>query len=488
MNNTKKFSINDIHLFVDDESVDFAIAKLYFMSDGNNSHKNPISLEVLEKYANTVLGKFVIAEYNRYDNDTTTHTENQVIIGYVSPNAEVKFEKKDGKTFATVDAVISKIYATQVYNLFKETNHRAVSCEFSCVEGEKDFDGNSEILEFNIHGITVLGLKYNPSIKGTEIKMVKFSEEQAQEFYSKHNLNKIQKFAKERKDKMESKTYKVNKTELKETPWGDIDKTELRNKVMKSKNKSSLVKQVYALVEEGWEDSPSEKLKYPIMELVGDTFYYNRYALSSALGYAKKENETEVISKIEKLYKKFKLDKEEGDKNMEEKDKDIKDKKMSLDINADVGAYNEMLENETERYRELAKELWEKEDYNVVMARCMEYAKKCEELENECMELRKFKEDKMMEAKKYEVDKTMAEVKGDIDEENFKKFQATGMECDYEQLDGWKNSVKSFAYEMSKNKEKKNDNTEYKAFGCDFGIGRDKSMQDSVDNIFNKYL
>jgi hypothetical protein len=68
------------------------------------------------------------------------------------------------------------------------------------------------------------------------------------------------------------------------------------------------VHDVYALVEDGWEESPSEHLKYPIMELSGDTFYYNRYGLASALAYAKQENETEVVSKVMKLYKKFKLD------------------------------------------------------------------------------------------------------------------------------------------------------------------------------------
>lgn len=43
------------------------------------------------------------------------------------------------------------------------------------------------------------------------------------------------------------------------------------------------------LVEDGWEDAPSEHLKYPVMELKGDTFVYNRDGLSSALGYAKKK-------------------------------------------------------------------------------------------------------------------------------------------------------------------------------------------------------
>ena len=103
---------------------------------------------------------------------------------------------------------------------------------------------------------------------------------------------------------------------------------------MKAINKATLVKSVYALVEDGWQDAPSEHLKYPIMQLVGDTFYYNRGALASALAYAKQENESAVISKVEKLYKKFKLNEDEGGEG-----KDMADikKKMSDE---------ELLENE----------------------------------------------------------------------------------------------------------------------------------------------
>lgn len=60
----------------------------------------------------------------------------------------------------------------------------------------------------------------------------------------------------------------------------------------------------------------SEHLKYPLMQLVDDTFYYNRHALASALAYAKQEGEQSVITKVEKLYDKFKLDKEEGEEEM----------------------------------------------------------------------------------------------------------------------------------------------------------------------------
>lgn len=118
---------------------------------------------------------------------------------------------------------------------------------------------------------------------------------------------------------MADKTYKIDKSKdaMSDTPWQDIDKTELRNKIMEAKNKATLVKSVYLLVEDGWEDAPSEKLKYPVMEIKGDKVIYNRNALASALGYAKKENEESVVSKVEAIYKKLGLGKEEDVKMAE---------------------------------------------------------------------------------------------------------------------------------------------------------------------------
>lgn len=118
---------------------------------------------------------------------------------------------------------------------------------------------------------------------------------------------------------MADKTYKIDKSKdaMSDTPWQDIDKTELRNKIIEAKNKVTLVKSVYLLVEDGWEEAPSEKLKYPVMEIKGDKIVYNRNALASALGYAKKENEESVVSKVEAIYKKLGLGKEDDAKMAE---------------------------------------------------------------------------------------------------------------------------------------------------------------------------
>lgn len=313
----KQFSIKDINLFKNDEDVDFALGEVWLLAEGNNSHKNPVDIEILKRDAHTMLGKFLVADYSKWNEDVTTHTNQQQIIGYFPKDGKIEFREKDDKTFAVYEVLISKLYATPVYMLFKEHNFRNVSAEFSAVEGDEDEQGNKPILGIMFHGCTILGLDYQPSCEGAEMSVKRFSTD-ADNYYKNKAKTTLERFSEERRLKM-AVTYKVNKTELKDTAWGDVDKTSLRNKIMDASNKASLVKDVYALVEDGWEDAPSEHLKYPLMQLIGDTFYYNRGALSSALAYAKQENVQSVINKVESLYKKFNLDENKKEKEMSEK-------------------------------------------------------------------------------------------------------------------------------------------------------------------------
>ena len=195
--------------------------------------------------------------------------------------------------------------------MFEDDNDRAVSVEMVCEMSEDD---ENKVLSFRIVGVTTLGHSIRPSCPQSNITFTRFSEEDADAFFNKvhkNSLTTLEQFAESRKKLMaESKTYKIDKSKeaMSDKTWGNVDKSELRNKIMEAKNKSTLVKAVYMLVEEGWEDAPSEHLKYPVMELKGDTFVYNKGGLSSALGYAKKENETTVVNKINKIYKNLGLD------------------------------------------------------------------------------------------------------------------------------------------------------------------------------------
>lgn len=131
---------------------------------------------------------------------------------------------------------------------------------------------------------------------------------------------------------------KVDKSQeaVSDKAWGDVDKTELRHKVLSAKNYKTLVYEVYAEVEEGWEDSPSSKLKYPIMLIEGDTAVYARYGLASALAYAKAENNESVVNKVEKLYRTIKIqekeEKMESDKELQNSVDEIKNAEELKDM------------------------------------------------------------------------------------------------------------------------------------------------------------
>ena len=309
-----KFAVEDIQrLNVEEyDENEYCVARMKFLSTRPNSHGLKFSEEVLKRDAKTVLGTWIVAEM--LVGDFTTHTPAESIIGIVPKDQDVEFvEADDGYIDAYVDVVLSKRYAKDAYDVFVKDNDRSVSVEFNYSHPEDD---EYEVESYVIRGTTILGKTINPSVPQANITVTRFSEEEADKFFAKvHNnsLTVLKKFVEERKESMAEKTYKIDKSKdaMSDTPWQDIDKTELRNKIMEAKNKATLVKSVYLLVEDGWEDAPSEKLKYPVMEIKGDKIVYNRNALASALGYAKKENEESVVSKVEAIYKKLGLGKEE---------------------------------------------------------------------------------------------------------------------------------------------------------------------------------
>lgn len=307
------FAVDDIQrIQAEDYAEDeFCLARLGFLSTRPNAHGLIISEEVLRESAPTILNKWLVADMTAVY-DASTHTDKEQIVGRIPDNQEVEFvEDEDGYLRAYVDVVISKIYAKNFCEMFERNNNRSVSVEMMTWGTEEN---ENDLVGFRIVGCTVLGQSVSPSCPQSDITFTRFSAEEADSFFAQAigGLTDLTKFVNERKRAMADKSYKVDKSKeaMSDDDWGSVDKASMRDKIMDASNKSSLVKSVYALVESGWEESPSEHLKYPIMQLKGDTFVYNRGALSSALGYAKKEEETAVVSKIEKIYKKLGLDSE----------------------------------------------------------------------------------------------------------------------------------------------------------------------------------
>lgn len=314
------FSVDNVNIVEENSNSQFATLEVDVCRSGENSHNMPIPRSAIEKAASSVKGKPILAAFQFADTDFAGHEVDEQPVGFFVEEEPELVEKDyhgNPELYIRAKGKVWKRYFENAMEIFKRKSGKTdVSMEIDMLDFEEPDQGRDGVINlFSILGCTLLGVR--PAIDGSEARVMTFSEIKDKYDEESQNGSDIERFAKERKNKMAEVSYKINKTELKETPWGDVDKTEMRNKIMKAINKATLVKSVYALVEDGWQDAPSQHLKYPIMQLVGDTFYYNRYALSSALAYAKQEGEQAVVSKIEKLYKKFNLDDEGGEgKNM----------------------------------------------------------------------------------------------------------------------------------------------------------------------------
>ena len=548
----KKFSVEDVQLYREqNEDPDFAYVEIWALAEGNNSHRNPFSKEVLERDAHTFKGKFIVAKYDKFQNDTEGHELDEIIIGYVPPNEELEFKNKevDGveKEFVVAKGVLSKIYAKEVVDLFRTNNGRTVSCEFSCAtqyeeneygraidDNGLEMDVDNPVLSYHIHGITILGLKYNPSVAGTEIKVKQFAEKCEQQ--------SLKQFAEERKEKLKLVSHPIDKSKG-AVDMGDWNGDKAKNDLLKEKNFKTLAKSVCLLLEDGWEEKKKGALKYPVMNLKDGKWVYNAEGLSSARAYGE-QHDPSVADKAISIQKRLGLyNKEDREDNMEEEkklseseskdtekdivmeepkeeetkemaqednkeeqpkemgcdgetkemsDEDSKDddkddeqedkeddddnqeKKFSLDAYVDQVAMLAMLENETEDNKKLADEVMKQMSANEIVEKFVQMAK-----ENAELKIEKEKSDKEKRDKKFSA--IMASVKEDLDAKLFSELSEEGKDLTLEQLGAFENKVKAFAYEATKNNQRKEDDGIMRFAGVD----NSQNNQDSQD-VFDR--
>ena len=306
----------DVKLENDGELKDFqeyskdklAIAKVCVLSTAPNSHELNISEEVLRRDIGSIRGNFLVA--HMVNGDARSHDAEEVPVGYFIPDKDIEFEEveENGQKIvkAWAFAVLSKQYAKEAYNMFVDDNHRATSIEMKVELG----DDEHEVLSFDAYGSTILGLSIRPSCKDAEISLVRFAE-QAQEFFEQQSdsLSQLKNFVEERKQLMAEKyvNHPIN-TSKDAVYTGEWDGDEAKKNLVKEKNYKTLAPKVCLKLEEGWEDREVTKLGYPVMGLYDGKWRYSTKALSSALAYAKQNDEAEVVNKIKAIYKKLDLD------------------------------------------------------------------------------------------------------------------------------------------------------------------------------------
>ena len=455
----KKFSVADVQMYREqEEDLDFSIVEIWALAEGTNSHKNPFSREVLESYADTFKGKFIVAKFDKYRRDVRGHELDEAVIGYVSPQDEIEFKTKfiesenKEKEFVVVKALLSKIYAKDVVDMFRTDNNRSVSCEFSCVTQYKEneygqpideygvvINEENPILKYHIHGITILGKDINPSVKGTEIKIKQF----AKQFEEQLNIKELAKERLSLLDKNNNIDKEDTMGEEKNLSMSETDKEEKDIIMEEPKDEEEKVE------ETAEEKSMEEKEEEPQEE--------------KEMGCGEEGKEMSDDSEQEE-------DKEEE----EDDDDDEKQKDFSLGSLVEEGEVTVLLEQFTESNLELAQKLLSmnvKEVLETVISFSEENA-----------ELKKFKEERVALDKEIKLSSIMASVKEDLDAKQFEELQKEGESLSYEMLDGFANKVKAFAYENTKQKTQQVAEDDIMRFGGTY-TETNESNQDVFDRL-----
>lgn len=380
-----KMSLEDYPRFVNDNDPELAIAKALFLSTRPNSHGFHLSNEVLRKYAPTILGKFLVGNLNLFGTDVMSHEKKPDIFGYIPTTQEVEFvEADDGYLDAYVNIVVSKIYATEVYNLFLDDNFRNVSVEMRIMYTDEE---SKDVAEFNVAGLTVLGKLVNPSVPRAHMEMVRFSADNA-EMYYKSQMKCSSK--KQETEVLRKLSAIYNKLNLKEETE---NKEEAEEKMAKLEEEKKNV-----VMEQPTEEAPKEDEK------------------KLAEGADKKEEEKEEV----------KDEKASDDSDSDKKDDDKKEEEEKASDDSD-----EKEEDKKEDDDKLSE----------AKAQCADLEAKCAKLEAKLSELEKFKADTEEKEKMAIVNQTLAQVKESMDSDTYAKFEEKAKEQTLDTVNAWRNEV-----------------------------------------------
>lgn len=316
----------------------FLEIEIFAISDANpNRNRSHFTLESMKKGLESFNDKPILGFFNKqgdfeshngrvaYDPeeqvDYWDNSNGEQILGFIRQTDRKEIVERDGLHWICCTAMIYTQYNyKQVKKLLKDRKKK-VSVEIAVLDSEM-VDNIEYIKEFDLKGITILGsrngIQVKEGIEGAGLSILevfdaaRFSGQKQTIIQAYSQLEDDEKNKEDGNLAIEdfAKALKVNKSKeaMSDTSWGDVDKTELRKRIVEASNFKEIADDVFLDLREGWEEGEVTKLKYPVMEIKGDELVYNRGALGSAKAYAEKNGEEEVLKKLKAIYEHLDLD------------------------------------------------------------------------------------------------------------------------------------------------------------------------------------
>ena len=292
------FGIDDVNVIEDDDR--FAITKIRAFAEKENSHTQPISFDSLKMTANTIYNVPVVVEFTDWNDDGIgTHSKEEIPVGFVySENNPVTFEydEERDKNFLTIKALIWKNYSKNIVDIIHSSNDRKkVSVEMTTTDYQDNgpFD-KPDVYSWKYQAITILSDQVAEACKGSNVQLMKFSEDK--ENYIKEN------FA----DKISIDNSKEAATS---GEWSNPGQ-KLFRPITEASNAKSLLKEAYLIGDFSDNEYEITKFKYPHHVVRDGKLIVHKDGLQSAFSRAAQQGivKGDVKSHLLKHYRELGLD------------------------------------------------------------------------------------------------------------------------------------------------------------------------------------
>ena len=488
MENKLYFEVQKFDIMDDVSDEQFAFVEVYVCHDGNNAHNMPISLDSITRAKDTLKNKFLVAGYN--GRDFKGHEKDEMIVGFFPESSKMRFEKIYGRTFLVAEAIMSKIYAKWAYDIFVQSNKKDVSMEITVLDSE-EHDGMTEIKDFVFNGVTILGNSHIPACEGANASIIKFSSENALKVYNKYSSNNIKnRYVKNMapKTQLEGKFFDIEEkvpdqpsdtTYMEESIKINNDKeaavegsswsnpgAKLYDPLLNASNTEALVNEAYLIVQDGYQDAPSEHLKYPHHEVRNGELVLNVRGVEAAFQRASQEGivEGKVKAHLLRHYRELGLSTDnfefmKGDDHSMEKDEKKAKEEMEAKESLEITKDDERADRDDAKEAAKKKEEDERSEIDDYREKEKGEEMEChkEDMETLKAENARLKEQlcKYEEAEKANtVECVLAEVRDVFSNDEIDELRKDSANYSLENINAFSNEVKAKAFEAMKKTKK----------------------------------
>ena len=311
------FGIDDMSVIEDDDR--FAITKIRAFAEKENSHTQPISFESLKLTANTIYNVPVVVEFTDWNDDGIgTHSKDEIPVGFVYPeNNPVTFEydEERDKNFLTIKALIWKNYSKNIVDIIHKANDKKkVSVEMTTTDYQDNgpFD-KPDVYSWKYQAITILSDQVAEACKGSNVQLMKFSEDK-ENYIKEHFADKI--------------SIDNSKEAATSGEWS--------NPITEASNAKSLLKEAYLIGDFSDSDYEITKFKYPHHVIRDGKLVVHKDGLQAAFSRAAQQGivKGEIKSHLLKHYHELGLDTDFAEDYKQDEGENVEEEKKVTETEA----------------------------------------------------------------------------------------------------------------------------------------------------------